>query len=351
MQELIKILRKPVFRSSKLNWLTYLYLPIAFTIILRNGINFIGQDYYAIEWAKKWPKPVSVYSVENSGNIILAKLFSIESRVSWMVLHLLLSSLLLFLLVVFIHQESASIKQKQTLLFLILASPLTMMIMQQIGWHDVVTIIGALILAFGDKTKNKIVGTLIMCCGNTPQALVATLLFGLLLNIVQNFNKKINFKLFIPFILSLIIWVLERFWLGGAGRESHFFHPGFWLYSVKGFLIASPLYLYALLGPLWLITKDVLKKLEIFSKNRILFVVTILLLIPGVFGIITTDSSRVALCIMSPVLIWFLRYLVIELQLVLRRTQKIALILLPCFLVYRQGQIIPPWSILERFFF
>jgi len=190
-----------------------------------------------------------------------------------------------------------------------------------------------------------------MCLGNTPQALIPTLLFGLLLNLVLNLNKKINFKLFTPFIISLIVWVLERFWLGGAGRESEFFHPGFWLYSLKGFLIASPLYLYALLGPLWLITKDVLEKLEIFSKNRILLIMTILLLIPGVFGIITTDSSRDALCIMSPLLLWFFRYLVIELHLVLRRTQKIALILLPCFLVYRQGQIIPPWGILEQFLF
>jgi hypothetical protein len=351
MRSLIKIFKKPIFSSSKLNWLTYLFIPIVFVLILRNGINFIGQDYYAIEWAKKWPKPVSVYSVENSGNIILAKLFSIDSQVSWMVLHLLLSSLLLFLLLVFCHQERASIKQKQTLLFLILVSPLTMMIMQQIGWHDVVTIIGALILAFGDKTAIKILGTLIMCFGNTPQALVATLLFGLLLNIVQNYNKKINFKLFLPFILSVSIWVLERFWLGAAGREGEFFHPGFWLYSLKGFLIASPLYLYALLGPLWFIAPDIWGKLKTFPKKQISMIIIILVLIPGVFGIITTDSIRDALCIMSPTLLWFIRYLVVEQQLILRKAQKITLILVPCFLVYRQGKIIPPWGVLERFFF
>ena len=143
-------------------------------------------------------------------------MFSIESQVSSKVLHLLLSILLLFLLILFIPRESVSLKQKQTLLFLILASPLTIMIMQQIGWHDVVTIIGAIILAFQDKTRIKILGTLIMCFGNTPQALIATLLFGLLLNLFLNFNKKINFKLFTPFIISVIVSVLERFWLGGS---------------------------------------------------------------------------------------------------------------------------------------
>jgi hypothetical protein len=340
-----------MFNSSAWNWFTYVYIPLFFVLVLRNGINFIGQDYYAIEWAKKWPNPVSTYSVENFGNIALAKLFSVETQVSWMVLHSILSLILLFLLIVFCHQENASIKQKQTLLFLTLTSPLTMMIMQQIGWHDVLTILGAMILAFGDKTSVRILGTVIMCSGNTPQALVATLLFGLLLNTVQNFKKKNELKFFIPFIVSLSVWLFERFWLGGAGRESEFFSPGFWLYSIKGFLIASPLYLYAILGPLWLIAPNVWQKLKAIPKKQTLMIVTILLLIPGVFGIITTDSSRDALCIMSPLLLWFLRYLVIEQQLVLRQGQIIGLILMPCFLVYREGQIIPPWSILDRLFF
>jgi hypothetical protein len=351
MQSLSKIINKPMFSSLKLNWLTYFFIPLTFVLILRNGINFIGQDHYAIAWAKKWPKPESVYSVENSGNIILAKLFSIDSQLSWMILHLTLSISLFFLLVMFCHQVRASIEQKQTLLFLILVSPLTMMIMQQIGWHDVITITGALILAFGDKTAIRIIGTLIMCLGNTPQALVATLLFGLLLNIVQNFNKKNNFKLFIPFAVSLIIWILERFWLGGLGREGEFFNPGFWLYSVKGFLIAFPLYLYAILGPLWFIAPNVWEKFKTFPKKQTILTTSILLVIPSAFGIVTTDSSRDALCIMSPLLLWFFRYLVLEQKLVLKQTQKIALILMPCFLVYREGQIIPPWSVFDRFFF
>ena len=350
MHALTKNFKKPIFNSLEWNWVTYVYIPIIFVLTLRNGINFIGKDYYAIEWAKKWPKPVSIYSVENFGNIALAKLFSVDSRVSWMVLHLLLSFIVLCLLIVFCHQEKASIKQKQTLLLLILSSPLTMMIMQQIGWHDVLTILGALILAFGDKTRVRILGTLIMCSGNTPQALVATLLFGLLLNIIQNFNKKNNLKLFIPFIISFIVWTIERFWLDG-GRTGEFFVPSFWIYSVSGFLIASPLYLYAILGPLWFIAPNVWKKLKVFPKKQTISLLIILILIPSVFGIVTTDSSRDALCIMSPLLLWFLRYMVIEQELILQQTQKIFLILMPCFLVYREGQIIPPWSILERFFF
>lgn len=328
-----------------------MFIPLFLVIIFRNGINFIGYDYYAIEWARQWPKPISVYSVENSGDLILAKIFSTYSRVSWMILHLMLTFVLFVLVFFYCSFERISIKQKQTLFLLILTCPLTMLVFQEIGWHDVVTIIGALILAFGKKTRSRILGILIMCAGNTPQAIVAAFLFGCLLNAIENYDKKVNVKSFVPFIISTMLWIFQRFWLGSTGREGEILEPSFWLYSVKGFLIASPLYLYAILGPLWFISSDVWKKLKMFPKKQTLIIMTILVLIPGAFGIITTDSSRDALCIMSPLLFWFLRYMVVELQLILRHTQKIALILMPCFLVYREGVIIPPWSILQRFFF
>ena len=351
MKNLKSISNRPLFNSSRLNWLTLFFIPVFIALIFRNGINFIGQDYYALGWAKEWPKPTSTYSVENAGNIILAKLFSVDSRVSWMLMHLVLTFLLLLLVVACCSFQESSYEQKQTIFFLIITSPLTMMIMQQIGWHDVITIIGAVILAFSDRTILRVVGTLIMCLGNTPQALVSTFLFGLLLNTILNLNTKFNLKFFVPFLFALGIWILERFWLGGVGREGEFFQPGFWVYSIKGFIIASPLYLYVLLGPTWLITIKAWEKLKISHKKQSFTVITLILIIPGIFGIITTDSSRDAYCIMAPLLLWFFKYMVINQKFSLNRIQKITLILLPCFMVYRQGEIIPPWGVLERFFF
>jgi hypothetical protein len=354
MKSLRSYSARQLFTNSRLSWLTILFIPVFFVLILRNGINFIGQDYYALDWAKKWPIPTSTYSVENAGNIILAKLFSVDSRVSWMLMHLVLTFLLLLLVILYCSFQESSFEQKQTIFLLIITSPLTMMIMQQIGWHDVVTIIGAVILAFSDRTALRVLGTLIMCLGNTPQALVSTFLFGLLLNTILNFNSRFNFKFFIPFLFALGIWILERFWLGSVGsvgREGEFFQLEFWAYSIKGFIIASPLYLYALLGPTWSITIKVWEILKISHRKQSFIVITLILVIPGIFGIITTDSSRDAYCIMAPLLLWFFRYMVMDQKFSLNRIQKITLILLPCFMVYREGEIIPPWGILERFFF
>lgn len=348
---LLKILTKSPFNSTKFNWMSYYLLPLIFLLILRNGINFWGYDYYAIAWAKEWPRPVSQFSVENSGNLMLAKLLSIDSRVSWMVLHGSLTVLFFLLAALFISREKLVNSQKRTLFLLILASALSMMLMQEIGYFDVITIIGALILAFGNNTTVKILGTVVMCSGNTPQALIATLLLGTLVSLTQFRKKNIfEFNLFLPFIVTLIIWIFERFWLGGEGREAEF-GPGMWLYSSKGFLIASPLYLYALLGPIWLIAPAVMEKLSVFSPRRIFLIMVVLILIPALFGIVTTESTRDALCIMSPALLWFFKYLVSECQLKISRGQILGLVLMPNFLVWREGEIVEPWSVLQRFFF
>ena len=97
-------------------------------------------------------------------------------------------------------------------------------------------------------------------------------------------------RLFIPFLVACIIWILERLWLGGLGREAEF-GPGMWLYSTKGFLIASPLYLYALLGPIWFIAPTAAEKMKGFTHKRLFLIFTVLILVPALFGIVTTAVS------------------------------------------------------------
>lgn len=85
------LLHKPVVTLTRFQWLTYVFFPITFILVLRNGINFWGYDKYALEWVKVWPNPASVFSVENAGNLFLAKILGVESRFSWMLLHIFLA--------------------------------------------------------------------------------------------------------------------------------------------------------------------------------------------------------------------------------------------------------------------
>jgi hypothetical protein len=350
MPKFQQVFNKPVLKSSKFLWFTYLFLPVAFVLVLRNGINFWGYDRYALEWVKVWPKPVHVFSVENPGNLFLAKILEIDTRFSWMALHIFLTLIFYIILFLLVSLEQVPNNKKRDIYFLVLVSPITMLLMQEIGNYDVITMIGSLIFALRDNLKFRLLGTLILCAGNTPQALVITLIFGLFLNLVNSSSKSLNFRYFLPFLLSSLIWVLERFWLSGIGRVAEY-NMGQWTYSFKGFLIASPLFLYALLGPIWLISFNAVECLQKHKSIERIKIFFVLLGIPGLFGIFTGDSTRVALCIMAPMLLWFIRYMIIERDLVVGYKIKIMMCFAPCYLVWREGQITQPWGELTKLFF
>lgn len=345
-----KIKNYILVNSSELIWLNYPFLWLFVILVLRNGINFWGYDKYALEYAKKWPEPVSVFSVESSGNLALAKLLSIESRFSWMALHVILTIAVFLILIYFISKLKTSAFEKQTLFYLILCSSLTMLVMQEIGFFDVLTILGAVILAFGNGLPIKFLGSIIMCSGNTPQALIATFLLGAFINVVDINSARSKVKNFYPFFVVCICYILQQFWLSGLGRISEF-KPNAWIAAFHGFLIAAPLFLYALLGPVWCLSFVIWEKLQKFSKKQKIYILVILLIIPGIFGIITVDSTRDTICIMAPTLLWFFKYLVVESKLVIPKNYKIALAVMPCFLVSRYGQVTSPWEELGKIFF
>ncbi len=336
--------------GQRFEWANLTVFILIIAIVARNGVNFWGYDHYAIAWSKVWPKPVSVFSVENSGNLILAKLFNVDTRLGWMALHILLTILVALLIVIFISLQEMTSDQKRTLFFLLAASQIAVMLSQEIGYFDVITILGATLLGFARNNSLRLLGAFVMCSGNMSQALVATFLFGILVIVLKPKDKIPRIAYLYPAFLAAVIWLLGRLWLSGSGRASEF-GPSMWLYSFKGFLVSPSLFLYSLLGSLWLLTPLFWKALTICGKKRALLVVLLVLVIPGIFGVATTESSRDALLILSPSFIYLMRYLVSECGLILNKGQTIAICLFPAFLIWREGAVVEPWSILHRLFF
>jgi len=327
----------------------FIYLaPLLVTF--RNGLNYWGYDYYALSWSTAWPEPISVFSVENFGNLAIAHLLGVDTRLGWVFLHLGLTFTFFLLLMHFVNREIVEVNAKQTLFVVLLASPLSMMLMQEIGYFDVLTVIGALILANAQSNLGRILGALVMASGNTPQALIATFIFCFsftLLDKSKSIKRLVGFSAF--FFVSLV-WLLERFWLNGVGRTEEF-GPGMWSYSFKGFLIASPLFLYSLLGPLVILIPRIHSRVGHSIKSNEVQVILGFLLVPGIFGIITTESTRDALCIMAPTIFWYIRREIVAFGLRVNNWERVALCTLPCFLIWRQGALVEPWGILHRYFF
>ena len=332
------------------NWLSGFILLTPLFVVFRNGLNYWGYDYYALTWSAAWPEPLSVFSVENFGNLAIAHLLGVDTRLGWVSLHVGLTVAFFLLLVHFVNREIVEVNAKQSLFVALLASPLSMMLMQEIGYFDVLTLIGALLMATAKSHWAQIIGAIVMASGNTPQALVGTFIFCFSVALLTPRTLKRHLRGFLPFIVVCGVWLVERLWLNGIGRTEEF-GPGMWSYSFKGFLVASPLFFYSLVGPLVLLLPKIHARIGHSLRSREIQVVISFILIPGLFGIITTESTRDSLCIMAPSLMWFLRREVFCHGLRITRWEFLGLCLLPCFLIWRQGQLIEPWSILRRVFF
>ena len=333
--------------SAWLNWFIYI-APIL--VIFRNGLNYWGYDYYALSWAKVWPKPLSVFSVENFGNLALARVLGINSRIGWVGLHIFLTAFFFLLLIYFVNRELLDISGKQSMFIVIFASPLSMMLMQEIGYFDVITIIGALILASARSTFIQILGAVVMASGNTPQAMIAAFIFCSSVALLSSTKNLKLLVVFTPFLLVCVIWLFERIWLNGLGRTEEF-GPGMWSYSFKGFLVASPLFLYSIFGSLILLVPKIHSRIGHSIKSVEFQVLLGFILVPTFFGIVTTESTRDTLCIMAPTLVWYIQREIRDFHLRFSKWEFFVLCTLPSFLVWRQGQVVEPWSILRRLLF
>ena len=332
------------------NWLTGFIFLAPLLVVFRNGLNYWGYDYYALTWSAAWPEPLSVFSVENFGNLAIAHLLGVDTRLGWVSLHVGLTVTFFLLLIHFVNRELVEVNAKQSLFVVLLASPLSMMLMQEIGYFDVLTVIGALVLANALTNPGRILGALVMASGNTPQALIATFIFCLSLDQLHKTRSIKRLVGYLPFFIVSLVWLLERLWLNGVGRTEEF-GPGMWSYSFKGFLIASPLFLYSLLGPLVILIPKIHSRVGHSIKSDEVRVILGFLLIPGIFGIITSESTRDALCIMAPTIFWYIRREIVTFGLRVSTWERIALCTLPCFLIWRQGALVEPWAILHRYFF
>ncbi len=342
--------KKHIQRFDFLSWLTPSFYFLILLVVLRNGINYWGYDFYALSWSKVWPKPVSVFSVENFGNIAIAHFLHVDSRIGWLILHIVLTLIFFILLVIFVSHIGLDAKGKQSYFVVLLASPFSMMLMQEIGYFDVVTITGALILANCNSLTFQLVGAIIMASGNSPQALISTLIFCFANSMLSNSGTVNRIRNFLPFFTVTFIWLLERIWLDGVGRTEEF-GPGMWTYSIKGFLIASPLYFYSILGPIVLLIPKICTRMSKSINSKEICAVFSIVFIPMLFGIVTTESTRDALCIMAPGLIWFLKREISQFGLRLSNWEILGCCALPCFLIWREGSLVEPWSILHRLFF
>ena len=314
---------------------------LLFFVILKDGINFRGYDHYGIPAAKSLPHFVDFYST-SYGDLVISHLLHTYSRFSWVILHTLLT-IILILLLFYIGISAKNRKSNDSLLFLLLLSQLTTLALQEIGFYDIVTLIGGLLAAINVRKRVPfLLSVLVLNSGNPEQSFISILSLLILVFLFEK-DRRTFLNVFLGLFLSLINLIFVFLWSKGNGRESYL-GPEILKASLHSFLIAMPFSVLAILGCLNFLVFAFRKFL---SRTEMTAFITSIIFIPGVLSAIALDGSRVAVSISCAPLIYILKFMVEERNFRIDNRDKMFMFLFPSILVWGPGVVSLPWG---RFF-
>lgn len=273
------------------NNLSYWKFCLLFTTIFLIKAGFRGiQPWGDFTPVSNFPKPMKTFSSNSYGLIIISKMLDIKEKNMFFALNVILLVVLVSSLYYLIYKKFDSITAK-FLVLIFTSSPLFIVLLGNIGRHDLLTISG--IIGFL-LVNNKLVKTIFLtlgCLGSPEHLLAAFFLYFLGVKIYE-INKYKNDARF-ALIFCSAYTVLSSFWVasqtGGGNRFSNvLFESGFLRIALRNFLNNFALEWYSYFGFYW-----VTLIIAIVCLNQGLRIkVIVLMLIPLVFNLIMVDKTR-----------------------------------------------------------
>jgi hypothetical protein len=260
--------------------------------------------------ANALPKPIGYFS-ESLGNLVLVRLFQINSIHSWIILHIIL--IFVFLIILILIIQSNNFQDKDFYLLMVFTTPALSVILQQIGNYDSFTFMGGVLFIFLKSKLGAFISALMMTLGNPEQAVLAFLCVYCLSYISQ--FRLWRSKCVIGLTTAISIWITIQCWMfiNHVPATRLTLLPHFIDLAVLAFW-ANPLKnLWSYLGILWFV---ILYSAVTLSKlHRKMFLAAVII-IPLCATLITADGVRVFALINLPTLFivinWFWSVLIPE---------------------------------------
>lgn len=268
--------------------LAWLVAKNAFDIELRN----IQEAY--LPGAQAFPEAAGYFS-GSFGQVVLASGLGITTTTQWVLVHAILMGIALggaFLVV------SKADPARRAFLILVLASATaTSSLFLSVGKYDVITFLGAVIFALSRSLPGSLLGALIMVSGNPEQTVVAAAAL-LLLSFASEF-RDIRLRASLALVGSLAIWALVQLWFSASGMPAGRVQllPEFLSESIARVVAFPGTALWSWLNAGWLV---VLAIILTAAKPSRKWIVTALIVIPGLATVITADGGRVFGLIVLP---------------------------------------------------
>jgi len=270
--------------SAPLFFLVFILLAVA---TFKGGIAF---EVAAQEIDPTFPLPQPGLTSISFGLPFLVWVFGIQGSVTKIALVSVIAALALILLVAYLAQKNLPRVEARVALIAIVLGSIGVVLLGNLGRHDVLTIGGGLILGIAGRSFVwGAVGALIMMLGNPEQGVWALSLM-LILSLTPTF-RAYRSNAFILAPIGIAIYIALAVWARSLGIDSRldWFEYHFKV-SLWNFFGNLPLSLYAALGVVWVLVIWVLVKTTGFER---LVILAALVLIPLGLTAVTADQTRV----------------------------------------------------------
>lgn len=177
--------------------------------------------------------------------------------------------------------------------------PIGLVLLSQVGRHDLLTISGGLLLALGaPRIGPTVIGALLMVSGNPEQSVLATVAFLFLAASMKD-RGRVRSGL-MALAITVVGYVATTAVVRQYGLETRtsLFREMF-TESLVNFSRNAPLALYATFGLAGLTLLMIM--LGVCNKRRWLAVAGVAL--PFMVGVVTADQTRVGVCVATPIVV------------------------------------------------
>ena len=260
----------------------------AFDIELRNI-----QDAY-LPGAQEFPRAVGYFSA-SFGQVIIAHGLGVTTTTQWVFLHVVLFAVALG--VAFYLISNADPERRSFMVLVLASATATSSLFISIGKYDVVTFLGAVVLALGKTLPGSLAGAFIMASGNPEQAIVASVAL-LVLSCAREFREARS-RAVIGILVSMSVWLAVQFWFSASEMPTGRIQllPEYLSESLARVVAFPGLSTWSWLNSGWLLITLIVVLAPRASR---VWILAALVALPGIATVITADGGRVFGMIVLP---------------------------------------------------
>lgn len=317
--------------------LAILLLKNAFDIELRN----IQEAY--LPGVQEFPRAVGYFS-GSYGQVVIAAALGVTTTTQWVLLHVLL--IITALMVAFWLIGRTGAAMRSFLILALAAATATSSLFLSIGKYDVITYLGAVILALSRSLPAATFGALLMASGNPEQSIVASIAL-LVLSFASEF-RDIRNRALAAILVTTLTWLSVQLWFKVSDMNVSRISlvPEYLAESLARVLATPGMAVWSWLGVGWLVVATVAIAAKVNSRKWLLLS---LVVIPAAVTVVTADGARVFAMVGLPsylvASVWWSRLLMTS----SRRQQAVTGGFLLCLTLLPTGVVTSGWLYQQLF--